>query len=242
VTFAVQPYAATLTPGSYTATISFTNTTNNQGSQTRTATLTVAPPPAGALQVSPATDMDISGTQGGPFSPSSAQYQVSSTSGSVSYAISGLPGWLDASPASGTATAAPTNVTFTVQPYAATLAPGSYTTTIGFTNTTNNQGSQTRTATLTISALTPAQQIAALGATVQSFNLIQGVENSLDSKLDAAQAALAAARANSVGTACNQLGAFLNYTQAQAGQKLTQAQADQLISFANQIRASLGCS
>jgi hypothetical protein len=61
-------------------TITFTNTNNGQGTQTRTATLTVNPP---ALQVTPATGITASGTHGGPFSPSSFRYTLSSTFGSV---------------------------------------------------------------------------------------------------------------------------------------------------------------
>jgi hypothetical protein len=88
----------------------------------------------------------------------------------------------------------------------------------------------------------PAQQIAGLGTLVQTFNVNQGIANSFDAKLAAAAAALDAAHANSTGTACNQLGAFINYTQAQSGKQLTVDQANQLQTNAMQIRATLGCS
>ncbi len=42
-------------------------------------------------------------------------------------------------------------------------------------------------------------------------------------------------------SACNQLSAFSNHVEAQAGKKLTQAQADQLLTDAERIRATLGC-
>jgi hypothetical protein len=43
------------------------------------------------LQVTPTTDMVATGSQGGPFTPSSFQYQLSATAGSIDYSISGLP-------------------------------------------------------------------------------------------------------------------------------------------------------
>jgi probable HAF family extracellular repeat protein len=89
---------------------------------------------------------------------------------------------------------------------------------------------------------TPAQQIAALETLIVNFNQNQGINSSLDAKLNAALAALAAARSNSMGTACNQLGAFINDTQAQSGKALTVDQANQLVSSGNQIRVALGCS
>ena len=89
--------------------------------------------------------------------------------------------------------------------------------------------------------LSPSQMISSLTATVMNFNLDQGIANSLDAKLGAAAAALTAAGANNIGTACNQMGAFINAVQAQSGKKLTVAQANQLIAAANQIKAVLGC-
>jgi hypothetical protein len=52
---------------------------------------------------------------------------------------------------------------------------------------------------------------------VQSFKLQQGIENSLDAKLAAAQAALNAANDGNRPTACNQIQAFINEVQAQSG-------------------------
>src|SRR5262249_25677549 len=126
------------------------NATNGQGSITRTATLTVIPPPL--LQVTPATDIAATGTQGGPFAPTAVAYQLSTTTGSADFAITGVPSWLTASATAGTATTVATTVTFTVSASASTLAPGTYgPVTITVSNTTNGQGTTTRTATLTIS-------------------------------------------------------------------------------------------
>lgn len=82
---------------------------------------------------------------------------------------------------------------------------------------------------------------AALVALVQSFNLRQGITNSLDTKVLNAQAALDAARKGSIGTACNLLGAFISEVQAQSGKALTVDQANQLILAARRIEGLLLC-
>ena len=85
------------------------------------------------------------------------------------------------------------------------------------------------------------EQIGDLTSLVNSFNLKQGIENSLDAKLRNVNAALAAANAGDTATACNLMAAFINEVNAQSGKALTSAQADQLRSAANQIRSVLGC-
>jgi hypothetical protein len=149
VAFTVNASANSLPPGTYTGTVMFTNTTNGQGNANRFASLTIAGP---ALQVTPATGIASSGTQGGPFSPTSFSYSVSTPFASVGFSISGVPSWLIASTTSGTATTSPTTVTFSVSSSAIGLPPGTYAATIGFANTTNGQGNQTRSATLTVNA------------------------------------------------------------------------------------------
>jgi hypothetical protein len=104
---------------------------------------------AGALVVSPTTNIVASGTQGEAFSPASFQYQLTSTIGSVNYQITGIPSWLNASFTSGAATTTPATVTFSLINLGS-LSPGTYTSTIAFTNTSNGQGNATRTATLTV--------------------------------------------------------------------------------------------
>ena len=142
-----SPCANCLAPGNYgPTTITFTNANTGQGTQTRTATLTVNPP---ALQVTPATGDTASGTHGGPFSPSSFNYALSATGGSVKYSIT-TPSWLTASPASGTVSTSARTITFTVNSKARSLGPGTYTENIGFNNTTNGQGNTTRAATLIV--------------------------------------------------------------------------------------------
>jgi len=80
-----------------------------------------------------------------------------------------------------------------------------------------------------------------LAITVFEMNLQNGISNSLDSKLDAALNALVDANVNNDGAACNSLGAFINAVQAQRGKKITNAQADQLIVSAQQIKTMLNC-
>ena len=150
ITFTVNASAFLLGPGTYNATISFTNTTNGNGNTTRTATLNVGAP---TLQVSPATNMSSSGNQGGPFSPSSFQYQLAASSGTLNYSITGLPSWLTASSTSGSVGTGGTTITFTVNASANSLSPGAYNATVSFTNTTNGNGNTTRTAALTVNAV-----------------------------------------------------------------------------------------
>jgi Divergent InlB B-repeat domain len=116
------------------------------GTQTRTATLTVNPP---SLLVTPTTSIVASGTHGGPFSPSSFQYELSATYGSVNYSIT-PPTWLTASSTSGTVTTKVKTVTFRINSSADKLSPTTYVNSISFNNTTNNQGNTSRLATLNV--------------------------------------------------------------------------------------------
>lgn len=86
-----------------------------------------------------------------------------------------------------------------------------------------------------------AAQVSQLMVAVENFNLQQGISNSLDAKLDHILIALNDAGAGNTASVCNQLGAFINETQAQSGKKLTVEQAGQLIAAAEQIKAVIGC-
>lgn len=83
-----------------------------------------------------------------------------------------------------------------------------------------------------------AAQINDLIALVRSFNLPDGTENSLTTKL---QDALAALDASDTATACESLVSFINGCSAQSGKKLTAEQSSQLIDASTRISASLGC-
>jgi hypothetical protein len=101
------------------------------------------------LVVTPPSNIASSGNYGGPFSPTTWNYQVSSTSDSLNFSIGGVPSWLNASLPGGTATTTPLTVTFSLM-NAGTLHHGTYNATITFTNTTNHQGDTSRTATLIV--------------------------------------------------------------------------------------------
>lgn len=70
---------------------------------------------------------------------------------------------------------------------------------------------------------------------VKDMNLAQGIENSLDSKLHNAIEALEYAKSGKRSDASNKLEAFINEVEAQTGKGLTQAQADELIDFAQMM-------
>lgn len=86
--------------------------------------------------------------------------------------------------------------------------------------------------------IAPAFSIGVLADLVQSFDLPQGIKNSLLMKL---QNAIGSANAGDLADACNQLQAFVNQVNAQAGNQIPATQANQLLIVANQLRASLGC-
>jgi hypothetical protein len=134
-----------------------------------------------SLQVTPATDIAASGYRGGPFNPSSFQYQLSASVGSLNYTISGIPSWLNANITSGTATTTPTTVTFSLN-NVGSLALGTYTGTIAFTNTDTGNGNTTRSATLAVIGLptlsvTPPVGFVTLTAMTFTAYLQQGDTN-----------------------------------------------------------------
>jgi hypothetical protein len=104
-----------------------------------------------SLVVAPLTDIEVSGLQGGPFSPAAFQYRVSASSGTVRYAII-TPSWLTASSRFDTADTSGVVITLTVSPTAAQLPPGTYRPRVAFRNVTNGHGSTTRIATLIVRA------------------------------------------------------------------------------------------
>lgn len=67
----------------------------------------------------------------------------------------------------------------------------------------------------------------------------QGIENSLDAKLDAAQQALSDVNQNNNQAAINSLQAFISAVEAQRGNQITNQQADILIAAAQAIINSL---
>jgi hypothetical protein len=93
--------------------------------------------------------------------------------------------------------------------------------------------------TVVVTVLTPAEGTQDLIDTVDEFNLQQGIDNSLDAKLDAALQALDDVNDNNDVAAINSLQAFINAVEAQRGNKLTDAQADELVEKAQAVINSL---
>ncbi len=83
--------------------------------------------------------------------------------------------------------------------------------------------------------LTPEEAILALIDQVEALNLHQGIDNSLDAKLEAALNALDDVNQNNDVGAINTLEAFINAVEAQRGSKIPEAQADALIALAEEI-------
>jgi len=86
---------------------------------------------------------------------------------------------------------------------------------------------------------TPSQTINDLVNLVETYNLQQGISNSLDAKLGAALNALGDITENNDQAAINSLQAFINAVDAQRGDKITSVQADILITMAQAIITSL---
>jgi hypothetical protein len=165
LSFAINDEANRLKPGTYTATVVF-GTTGGQLPQARNITLRVRE--SSTLDVSPANGFNIEGDTGGPFAPSSASYQISSSSGGkLRYQISGLPSWLTASSSGGTVSKTATSVTFTVNSNANDLAAGTYNATIRITNKTNGKGSTTIPVTIAVNA-GPKLQVSPVTAMIAS--------------------------------------------------------------------------
>jgi hypothetical protein len=105
--------------------------------------------PVPVLTVAPLTAVAFSGHRGGPFSPSSFQYRVAASTGTVRYSIK-TPAWLTPSPSAGTADTSGVTITLSVNAEAFRLPSGAYGPGVAFTNVSNGKGSITVRATLLI--------------------------------------------------------------------------------------------
>ena len=102
-----------------------------------------------ALIITPSSSIEFSGPQGGPFSPSSFEYRISASSGTISYSIR-TPSWLTANSTSGSTDTNGIIITLTVNANASSLSPGRYGPAVGFTNVSNGRGTSTRSAKLIV--------------------------------------------------------------------------------------------
>src|SRR5262249_3590190 len=83
------------------------------------------------------------------FSPSSIQYRLSASTGTIRFAIT-APFWLTANPRLGTVGIDSVTVTLSLNPRASKLSPQAYEAPVTFINVTNGQGTTRRTAKLTV--------------------------------------------------------------------------------------------
>jgi hypothetical protein len=105
--------------------------------------------PRPSLTVTPSSSVNISGPEGGPFSPWSIEYRLSASTGAIRFAIA-APFWLRASPRVGTVGIDSVTVTLSLNPQASKLSPKAYEAPVTFINVTNGQGTTRRTAKLTV--------------------------------------------------------------------------------------------
>ncbi len=174
MTIQINTQANSFAVGSYTGTVTFVNTSNDQGNTARDVLLTVVP--AGVMSVSPTDAFTSSGPQGGPFTPPSKTYTVSNTGGwpiywSVGYGVS----WFTVSPTYGQlAAGASTNVVVTIT--ANSTPSGTYSNVVNFFNSTNGRGNTSRSVILTIGpqpgvlSVTPAGGSSSSGYAGGPFN------------------------------------------------------------------------
>jgi len=150
VTLSLNGNANGLASGTHTCTVCFRNLTNNCGDHCIQVRLTVEPP--GRLEVSQASDLDSSGCQGGPFTPTTKTYTLTNTGAcTINYSVSPQCNWVSPSSSSGSLSAGQsTSVTISLNGNANGLSPGSHTCTVLFTNTTNGSGNTSRQVSLTV--------------------------------------------------------------------------------------------
>jgi subtilisin family serine protease len=106
----------------------------------------------GGMAVTPTADLALSGSRGGPFSPSFQSYTVENTSASPLFwiALNQQP-WLNLSPSDGVlAPGQRTNVVASAAPTANALGVGAYLDTISFINPVNGLGDTTRAVRLAV--------------------------------------------------------------------------------------------
>jgi hypothetical protein len=116
-------------------------------------------------------------------------------------------------------------------------------------NITTSHDFGTRTICGAVTSLSPfvlvkgaVGQINDLIRLVNESDIRHGIQTSLDAKLQNAVSAFSAARNNSYTTVCNQMSAFINNVQAQAGLSISPTEAGAFISAAKQIKTTLGCT
>ena len=208
--------------GIYTATLTVTDTAGQTNSDTAAVTVNNAAPVIGSLS-------PISSVLPGISINTSANFTDPGTLDTHAAAFD----WGDGTVAQGLIIEA--NGSGSVSGSHTYSAPGVYTITLTVIDKDGGVASNS----ISVTILTPVQAAQNLIDLVETFNLQQGIENSLDVKLDNAINAMSDLNANNDQAAINSLQAFINAVEAQRGNHITNAQADQLIHDAQQILNSL---
>ena len=147
VTHTVQYSTASLSAGSYSATITVTDANATNSPQTISVSLTITAPSVPAISLNPTT---LSATAVEGSSPSDGTFTVANTGGgTLNYSITADATWLTVSPAGGSTTG-PAN-THAVQYSTSSLTAGSYSATITVSDPNATNDPQTIGVTLTIS-------------------------------------------------------------------------------------------
>jgi hypothetical protein len=128
-----------------------TTTVTMNGNKNVTADFSSAP--TGSLSITPSEGLTASGSQGGPFSPSSKVYTIQNMGGSViNWSVSNSQGWVILSSNGGSLVpGASTIVTVSINSNASNLGAGSYSDTVAFKNTTDGNGNTSRSIALVVS-------------------------------------------------------------------------------------------
>jgi len=152
VVVSINGQAADLGPGSYEATVTFTNVSNGAGNTGRSVQLTVESP--GALSVTPGDGLVAAGPEGGPFSPDRKTYTVGNPgTASIDWSVSTASDWLDLSRTGGTLSPGGSDtVVVSVNAQANSMPVGGYGASIQFVNVTSGSGDTTRAVSLWINS------------------------------------------------------------------------------------------
>jgi hypothetical protein len=102
-----------------------------------------------SLVVTPVTGIAAGGPPRGSIVPSSVQYSLKATTGTLKFSVS-APSWLTPNPRDGSVDQNEVTVTLTINSTAQSLPAGRYSAAIRFTNVTNGRGTTGRGATLAI--------------------------------------------------------------------------------------------
>jgi len=157
VTVSMNTYANSLSPGSFTDAVIFTNTTSHIGNTSRLVNLSVTGGVPGNLFVVESDGFTASGNEGGPFIPRRKSYTLDNTGGSTinwtATTYFGNP-WVSLSKTSGKL-ASGQNITLevSINTNANSLLPGSHNEFVQFRNTTNHIGDTSRPVSLTVIAI-----------------------------------------------------------------------------------------